>query len=444
MTSRRGVLAALVLVSSLTAAPASAVTYGDFVDSPQIQYPEVVPVWVGGSLCSGTLIEQQIVLTAAHCVYGRSGPIQIAIGGSTLNSGRLIDVTATWYHPRYDATYLQNDIALLHLRESAGVSRLASLPSPNAKKPKRFTMAGWGRDQNGLLTGKLSALNLNEYGDAAAKAFKGDYNPRTMIGAGRFFPNEALFGGGCQGDSGGPLYQGRSGSTRVVVGVTSWGAEGCVRYKPTIYTWVSYYVPELLVAITQVKTRAIQSPIPTGRATPAGVGPTTTVVTSTTVRSTTTSVAQARVTPVQSSSTTVAQTTTTRAISSLIADTIGGSSYGSSSDRWEVGVGFSTDSTALPLRVCWTVMVNGVAASGLKVSSSDLNGPEWTDAGGSCATYARTTRSFNNNYNAYVTFQYRGASYDPMPYQFRTWVVKATVTDTLGRSAETPTYTRNL
>jgi len=280
---RRGVLAALVLVSSLTAAPASAVTYGDFVDSPQIQYPEVVPVWVGGSLCSGTLIEQQIVLTAAHCVYGRSGPIQIAVGGSTLNSGRLIDVTATWYHPRYDATYLQNDIALLHLKESAGVARLAFLPSPGGKKLKNFTMAGWGRDQNGLLTGKLSALNLNEQGVAAAKAFKGEYNPRTMIGAGRFFANEALYGGGCQGDSGGPLYQGRNGSTRVVVGVTSWGAEDCVQYEPTIYTWVNYYVPELLVAITQVKTRAIQSPIPTGKATPAGTGPTTTTSTSTTI-----------------------------------------------------------------------------------------------------------------------------------------------------------------
>lgn len=279
MVRRFGVLAVLVLSTHCVPTAASAVTYGDFVDSPQVQYPEVVPVWVGGSLCSGTLIEQQIVLTAAHCVYGRSGPIQIAVGGSTLSSGRLIDVTATWYHPRYDATYLQNDIALLHLKEPAGVARLATLPRPNAKKPKNFTMAGWGRDQNGLLTGKLSALTLNEHGTAAAKAFKGDYNPRTMIGAGRFFASEALYGGGCQGDSGGPLYQGRNGSTRVVVGVTSWGAEGCVQYKPTIYTWVGYYVVELSAAITQVKNRAIQNPLPSGKATPSGAGPTTTTTT---------------------------------------------------------------------------------------------------------------------------------------------------------------------
>jgi secreted trypsin-like serine protease len=445
--------------------PAEAVTYGDFVDSPQVQYPEVVPVWVGGSLCSGTLIEQQIVLTAAHCVYGQSGPIQIAVGGSTLNSGRLIDVNATWYHPRYDSTYLQNDIAVLHLRQSAGVSRLASLPAPRAKKPKNFTMAGWGRDQNGLLTGKLSALNLNEQDAASAKAFKSEYNPRTMIGAGRFFADEALYGGGCTGDSGGPLYQGRNGSTRIVIGVTSWGAEGCVRYKPTIYTWVTYYVPELLVAISQVKDRAIQNPLPPGRATPPGVGPTTTTAaptTTTTIRrtpatittaapTTTTTILQTTTTTttiLQTTTTTTTiprtTTTTTRAISplSIILDIE--ATVSEDTSTYKVRLRFSTDATALPQRVCWTVMVNGNAVSNIIVTTADLNGPEWTDSGGGCATYVRSTREWGDSYWAYMSFQYRGASYNPIPYVPRTWTVRAIITDSLGRTAETSTFTRNI
>jgi secreted trypsin-like serine protease len=81
----------LLLVSSLVPTPAAAVTYGDFVDSPQIQYPEVVPVWAGGSLCTGTLIEQQIVLTAAHCVYSNPGPIQVAVGRCHFISDSLSD-----------------------------------------------------------------------------------------------------------------------------------------------------------------------------------------------------------------------------------------------------------------------------------------------------------------------------------------------------------------
>jgi hypothetical protein len=87
-----------------------------------------------------------------------------------------------------------------------------------------------------------------------------------MIGAGRYFADEALYGGGCRGDSGGPLYQGQNGLKRIVMGVTSWGAEGCAQFKPTIYTSVSYYVRDLGAAITRIKARAKQSPLPTGKA----------------------------------------------------------------------------------------------------------------------------------------------------------------------------------
>ena len=58
----------LVLTISLTSLVAvpdgvDAVTYGDPVESPQVDFPEVVPIWVGGkSLCTGTLIQQQVVL----------------------------------------------------------------------------------------------------------------------------------------------------------------------------------------------------------------------------------------------------------------------------------------------------------------------------------------------------------------------------------------------
>lgn len=271
---------ASVLTSLAYGVDAAAITYGDSIDAPQIEYPEVVPVWVSGSLCSGTLIEQQVVMTAAHCVYNRSGPIQVAVGASSLNSGRLIDVNATWYHPRYDSYYLQNDIALLHLTESAGVSRLAALPrSRNQNKPKKFTVAGWGRDQNGLLTGRLSVLTLNDEQAATTRAFRSNFNPRTMIGAGRFFKEEVLYGGGCTGDSGGPLFRGPNGTNRTVVGVTSWGAEGCVQFKPTVFTWVNYYLADLASAIPQLKVRATQTPLPSGRATPPGVGPTTTTTT---------------------------------------------------------------------------------------------------------------------------------------------------------------------
>lgn len=420
MIRARGVFALLVLIFAFLPLPASAVTYGDFVDSPHIQYPEVVPVWASGSLCTGTLIEQQIVLTAAHCVYGKPGPIQVAVGGSTLNSGRLIDVTATWYHPRYDAAFIQNDIALLYLKEAAGVSRLASLPSPTAKKPKNFTLAGWGDDQNGRLTGNLSAINLNDHSTVAAKVFRASYNPRTMIGAGRYFADEALYGGGCEGDSGGPLYKGRNGSTRIVMGVTSWGAEGCVRYKPTIFTWVGYYVPELRAAMTAVRNRAAQSPLPTGRATPARVGPTTTSVatTTTTIRSSTTTTIR------PSTTTTTRQTTTTTSISPLSITSVrfcderqfGGQIYVGICVRW-------TNSWVIKTtQVCGSVTMDGSPVTAYVL----YTGTGWQDSGSGCQVPEPGRDGSGPNATVFYVVN---------PSGNQTFQASFTVTDELGRTS---------
>jgi len=285
------VVLTLTVVSSVaTAIPASAVTYGDPVEAPQIEFPEVVPVWVGGtSLCTGTLITQQVVLTAAHCVYGQPGPFQISVGGSTLNSGRLIDIDATWYHPRYDATYNQNDIGLLHLKTPANVSRLGNLPTGSLKSVgKKFLIVGWGRDQNGSITGKLHRLTLNDQAVASQKIFKGIYNPKTMIGAGRYFPDEILYGGGCTGDSGGPLYMGALGASRTIIGLTAFGARGCTVYKPTIFTRVDFYVAAIDSGIQLLNSRAATAPMATGKAVPTGIGPTTTLAPTTTTSTTTT------------------------------------------------------------------------------------------------------------------------------------------------------------
>ena len=254
----------------------NAVTYGDPIESPQVEFPEVVPIWVGGkALCTGTLIQQQVVLTAAHCLYGESGPFQISVGAKTLNSGSLVDVDATWYHPRYDASFSQNDIGLLHLKTSANVSRLGVLPPAKLKTlGKKFLIVGWGRDQNGLVTGKLNRLTLNDQTIAARKDFKGFYNQKTMVGAGRYFADEVLYGGGCTGDSGGPLYQGADGASRTIIGLTSFGARGCIDYKPTIFTRIDFYVLEINRGIDLLNSRSVTAPIATGKATPAGIGPT--------------------------------------------------------------------------------------------------------------------------------------------------------------------------
>jgi trypsin len=273
----RFVIAALLpltLVTIVQNSAASAVTYGDPIENPQIEFPEVVPVWAGGkSLCSGTLIEPQVVLTAAHCVYGFAGPFQIAVNGKTLNDGLLYDINAIWTHPRYDAFTNQNDIALLHVKKAVNISRFGNLPTQSGKGAlKKYTIVGWGTNQNYDITSQLHSLNLDDQAVASRKFYKSFFNPNTMIGAGRYFKSERIYGGGCTGDSGGPLYQGINGGNRVIVGLTSFGARGCKQFQPTIFTKVAFYLDQIRSGISIVKDRAINAPMPTGKAAPAGKG----------------------------------------------------------------------------------------------------------------------------------------------------------------------------
>lgn len=408
-------LLTLTMVTLNQPSTVSAVTYGDPIESPQIEFPEVVPVWVGGtSLCSGTLVRQQVVLTAAHCVYGQRGPFQISVGGSTLNNGRLIDVDATWYHPRYDAAFSQNDIALLHLKTPAGVPRLGVLPKSKLKSlGKKFLIVGWGRDQNGMITGKLHRLSLNNQAAKSRKFFKGNFNPKTMVGAGRYFADEILYGGGCTGDSGGPLYKGAAGASRTILGLTSFGARGCTVYQPTVFTRVDFYVKDIKKGIQLLNSRSSSSPIATGNATPTGIGPTTTT-TSTTSTSTTSTT-----TTVPRTTTTFAPTTTTRSITNLEITYMSKYMRGSETD---VTIRSKTDSSAIVERVCISVTSNGVAFSDIIIYS----GGGWNDAGGGCATNARG-KSWDN------TYAHSPALRDPSGTQ--SWVVIATAYDSLGRTA---------
>ena len=239
-----------------------AVTYGDPVDEPSISHPEVVPVWVGrDGMCSGTLIDPVIVLTAAHCVYGYNN-FQIEIGGDQLETGDRVGVVASWYHPRFDRRRLRNDIALLHLDRPVDVGQLAVLdPTIQINNNTRMTIAGWGDDQNGETTEFLQTLEVVQQTADAKKEFGSAFQPKLMIAAGYYFEDEDIYGGGCHGDSGGPLFITRADGVHVVVGVTSYGsAEGCTDYKPTVFSRMSFYNAAVMTAIQSLKQRVENSP----------------------------------------------------------------------------------------------------------------------------------------------------------------------------------------
>jgi V8-like Glu-specific endopeptidase len=81
----------------------------------------------GGFLCSGTLIDDDVVLTAAHCVDIATS-LQFTVGGNTYTA-------ADWvYHPKWDSNNLLNGYDL-------GLVKLTG-PVSNVTPATRYTGAG--------------------------------------------------------------------------------------------------------------------------------------------------------------------------------------------------------------------------------------------------------------------------------------------------------------
>ncbi len=244
-------------------------------DAKVRDYPFIVQVRVGGSVCGGSLFARGFVLTAAHCVMpfpGARGCVPSGTGqcelvpaakvsvvrpdasGEPRGESRTVSALAAFPGFRYPTIAdprgaLDGDVAILKLSEPFNLPpqdyvqiAAPSFDSSFAKGGECARIAGWGLtdvlDNNlrvvtsGRVTAKLQSLNL-----ALVSAERcADRYPDQITG------NMLCAGDGregyntCKGDSGGPLVV-DVGET-VQVGIVSW-AYGCAQSEHyTVFTRV--------------------------------------------------------------------------------------------------------------------------------------------------------------------------------------------------------------
>ncbi|XP_035742485.1 chymotrypsin-2 [Vespa mandarinia] len=221
----------LFLATAAYSVPTGRIVGG--TDAPQGKYPYQVSLRAPKHFCGGSIISKRYVLTAAHCLVGKSNQqVTVHAGSVLLNKEEAVyNAEELIVNKNYNSFKIINDIGLIRVSKDILFTQLVQpvkLPVSNIiKAGDPVVLTGWGRIYlNGPIPNNLQqiTLSIEKQQNCKLKHWRlTDSQICTFTKRGE---------GACHGDSGGPLV-----ANGVQIGIVSYGYP-CAVGSPDVFTRV--------------------------------------------------------------------------------------------------------------------------------------------------------------------------------------------------------------
>ncbi|CAM4762155.1 unnamed protein product [Rotaria magnacalcarata] len=214
--------------------------------------------------CGGSLIESDLIITAAHCMKPELttlANIKVIAGSNSLSNrdgqGQIRHVHEVFVHPDFDNNLKVNDIAIIRLSSpfDISISKIATICLPAAVTLESIAKLEYPVPGTALVVigwGVISTSNpnpstsLQQVTVQAVESTSSDCKTHAQEMANVTLQFCAGVSGGgkdsCQGDSGSPIMA-FFGNRWYIMGITSIGYGCALPGHPGIYTRLAYYIP---------------------------------------------------------------------------------------------------------------------------------------------------------------------------------------------------------